>query len=182
MDSVKAGSLVAWAQAASSLARMSAGVPLGATIPRSTANTTLIPSSLSVGIPGISGFRFSVAIAMNFSWPASTLPLWVRLPSVRSICPPRIAFIRGASPSYDTYLNLIPAAFSTRAGKKWLGEPGGAPTVICPGLALRSLRSSCHDVHLVFGLAVRIDGVDVMRQIGSESGAVTAGTPLQYVR
>src|SRR3990172_4943008 len=160
MDSAKPGSLVAWAQAVSSLARMSAGGPLGATIPRSTANTTLIPSSLSVGMLGIPGFRFSVAIAINFSWPASTLPLWVRLPSVRSMWPPRMAFIRGASPSYDTYLNFILASFSTRAGKKWL---------VGPGLALRSLRSSCHDVHLVFGLAVRIDGVDVMRQIGSKS-------------
>src|SRR3972149_4846818 len=82
MDSAKAGSLVAWAQAVSSLARMSAGVPLGATIPRSTANTTLIPSSLSVGMLGISGFRFSVAIAKNLSWPASTLPLWGGLPQV----------------------------------------------------------------------------------------------------
>src|SRR3972149_2037463 len=177
MDSAKAGSLVAWAQAVSSLARMSAGVPLGATIPRSTANTTLIPSSLSVGMLGIPGFRFSVAIAINFSWPASPLPLWVRLPSVRSMWPPRMAFIRGASPSYDTYLNFILASFSTRAGKKWLVEPSVAPTVICPGLALRSLRSSCHDVHLVFGLAVRIDGVDVMRQIGSETGEVAAGKP-----
>ena len=28
-----------------------------------------------------------------------TLPFWVRLLSVRSMCPPRMAFIRGASPS-----------------------------------------------------------------------------------
>src|SRR5574341_11336 len=115
---------------------------------------------------GISGWRFSVAMARNLSWPASTLPFCVRFESVRSMWPPRIAFMRGARPSYDTYLNLIPAAFSMSAGKKWLVEPSVAPTVIWPGRALASPSSSCHEDHFVFGLAVRMDGVEETEHTG----------------
>ena len=35
--------------------------------------------------------------------------------------------MRGASPSYETYLNFTPAAFSMSAGKKWLVDPSVAP-------------------------------------------------------
>src|SRR5688572_10014858 len=106
---------------------------------------------------------------MNFSGPASTLPFCVMLASVRSTWPPRIAFIRGARPSYDTYLNLMPAAFSISAGKKWLVEPRVAPAEICPGRALGSARSAFQSLHGVFGLAVRTEAVDEIRQIGSKS-------------
>ena len=77
----------------------SAGVPFGTMMPRFTSYTTLTPSSFSVGTFGISGWRFSVAMARNLSCPASTLPFCVRLESVRSMWPPRIAFMRGARPS-----------------------------------------------------------------------------------
>jgi hypothetical protein len=39
----------------------------------------------------------------------------------------------GARPSYDTYLNFTPLAFSIKAGRKWLVDPRVAPTVIWPG-------------------------------------------------
>ncbi len=38
--------------------------------------------------------------------------------------------MRGASPSYDTYLNLMPAFCSIIAGKIWLVELSVAPTEI----------------------------------------------------
>ena len=75
-------------------------------------------------------------------------------------------------------MNLMPAAFSTSAGKKWLVEPSVAPTVIWPGRALASPRSSCQDVHLVLGLAVRTEGVEDRRHTGSKSVYFTSETPV----
>ena len=75
-------------------------------------------------------------------------------------------------------MNLMPAAFSTRAGKKWLVEPSVAPTVIWPGRALASPRSSCQDDHLVLGLAVSTDGVEEIRHTGSKSVYATSDTPV----
>src|SRR5213075_133387 len=98
-----------------------------------------------------------------------------------STCPPRMAFMRGASPSYETYLNLAPVAFSISAGKKWLVEASVAPTVIWPGCAFASFSSSSRFFHGVFGLAVSTEGVEEMRQIGSKSVYLTSATPAQYV-
>src|SRR3954468_15272457 len=123
---------------------------------------------------GISGWRFSVAMARNFSCPASTFPFCVRLESVRSVCPPRIAFIRGARPSYETYFNLMLAACSMSAGKKWLGGGSGGPPAIWPGGGLASARNSCQFFHGVFGLAVSTEAVDEIRQIGSKSVYLTS--------
>ena len=77
--------------------------------------------------------------------------------------------MRGARPSYETYLNFTPVACSISAGKKWLVEASVAPTVICPGRFFASARNSCQLFHGVFGLAVSTDGVDEIRQIGSKS-------------
>src|SRR5688500_20039322 len=115
----------------------------------------------------------------NLSCPASTLPFWVRFESVRSTWPPRIAFMRGARPSYDTYLNLTPVAFSISAGKKWLVEASVAPTVIWPGRAFASAARSFQLFHGVFGLAVSTDAVEEIRQIGSKSVYCTSATPAQ---
>src|SRR5687768_1964536 len=128
-----------------------------------------MPSSFSVGRLGMSGERLSVAMARNLSCPASALPFCVRFDSATSMWLPRSAFMRGAVPSYETYLNLSPAAFSTSAGKKWLVEPRVAPTLICPGRALASASSSCHDDHFVLGLAVTTEGVFETEQTGSKS-------------
>ena len=86
---------------------------------------------------------------------------------------------RGARPSYDTYLNFTPVAFSISAGKKWLVEASVAPTVIWPGRALASAARSFQLFHGVFGLAVSTDAVELIRQIGSKSLYCTSATPAQ---
>jgi len=74
-------------------------------------------------------------------------------------------------------LNLIPAAFSISAGKKWLVEASVAPTEICPGRAFASASSSAQVFHGDFALAVSTDAVEVSRHTGSKSVYWTSATP-----
>ena len=66
-------------------------------------------------------------------------------------------------------MNLMPAAFSTSAGKKWLVEPSVAPTVIWPGARLGVGEQRLHVFPRRLRARGEIDGVDETRQIGSKS-------------